>query len=44
MKKKDYYIVRVKLFFIRYKGRLMWAFDIAPDVWDFITQFIIPLF
>lgn len=44
MQKKDYYIIRIKLFFIENKEALLRAIEIAPELWDMVQTFIIPMF
>ncbi len=44
MQKNNCFIIRVKFFFINKGESLLRAIDFALEVWDFIQQFIIPLF
>lgn len=44
MEKKEFFIIRIKLFFIEHKEALLRAIEIAPDLWDMIQTFIIPMF
>lgn len=41
---KDYFIISIKNFFFRYKEELLRAIEIAPDLWDIIQAFLIPMF
>ena len=44
MEKKEFFIIRIKLFFIEHKEALLRAIKIALDLWDMIQTFIIPMF